>query len=259
MIARLSFRTYPVHCALNGGGMNFVAVKADGPELIGIGLYTAPEAEKLIGVPVARIRRWLRGYAYQRDGERHWSDPLWQPQVPRLGKELELGFRDLLELRFVDAFTKAGLSLHAIRKALGVAREVAGTEHPFATARFRTDGRSIFLRVAGELADEAEPVLIDLLKQQYALNRIIEPSLKDLDFDNDGIASRWWPVGRAKSIVLDPAHAFGRPIIADAGVTTRALADAVLAEGAVERVARLYEVSVAAVRDAIAFERRLAA
>lgn len=239
--------------------MNFVAAKADGPELIGIGLYTAPEAGKLTGVPVARIRRWLLGHAYHRDGERHWSNPLWQPQVPRLGKEVELGFRDLLELRFVDAFTKAGLSLRAIRKALDVAREVTGTDHPFATARFRTDGRSIFLRVAGELAEEAEPVLIDLLKQQYALNRIVEPSLKDLDFDDGGVASRWWPAGRAKPIVLDPAHAFGRPIIADVGVTTRALADAAVAEGTVERVARMYEVSVAAVRDAIAFERRLAA
>jgi uncharacterized protein (DUF433 family)/DNA-binding transcriptional MerR regulator len=239
--------------------MNFVAARADGPELIGIGLYTAPEAGKLIGVPVARIRRWLLGYAYHRDGERHWSSPLWQPQVPRLGKEVELGFRDLLELRFVDAFTKTGLSLRAIRKALDVAREVTETDHPFATARFRTDGRSIFLRVAGELADEVEPVLIDLLKQQYALNRIVEPSLKDLDFDDGGFASRWWPTGRAKPIVLDPAHAFGRPIIAGVGVTTRALADAAVAEGTVERVARMYEVPVAAVRDAIAFERRLAA
>lgn len=239
--------------------MNFVAAKTDGPDLIGIGLYTAPEAEKLIGVPAARIRRWLLGYAYQRGGERHWSDPLWQPQVPRLGKEVELGFRDLLELRFVDAFTKAGLSLQAIRKALGVAQEVTGVHHPFATARFRTDGRSIFLRVAGELADGTEPVLIDLLKRQYALNRMLEPSLKDLDFDDTGAASRWWPVGRTKPIVLDPAQAFGRPIIADAGVTTRALADAVVVEGTVEQVARLYEVSVSAVRNAVAFERRLTA
>lgn len=240
--------------------MNFVAAKADGPELIGIGLYTASEAERLIAVPAARIRRWLLGHAYLRDGQRHWSDPLWQPQVPRLGKDVELGFRDLLELRFVDAFLQAGLSLHAVRKALAVAREVTGLAHPFASARFQTDGRSIFLRVADELAGEqAEPLLIDLLRRQYALGRVIEPSLKDLDFDADGAATRWWPMGKAKSVVLDPAHAFGRPMIAGTGVTTRTLADAVGVEGSVDQVAQLYEVPVASVREAVAFERRLAA
>lgn len=240
--------------------MNFVAAKADGPSLIGIGLYTASEAEKLIAVPATRIRRWLLGHAYRRDGQRQWSDPLWQPQVPRLGKDVELGFRDLLELRFVEAFLQAGLSLHAIRKALCVAREVTGLSHPFASAQFQTDGRSIFLRVADEFeGEQVEPVLIDLLRKQYALGRVIEPSLKDLDFDADGIAARWWPMGKAKSVVLDPAQAFGRPMIAGAGVTTRTLADAVTAEGSVDQVARLYEVSVAAVREAVAFERRLAA
>lgn len=239
--------------------MNFVAPKANEPNLIGIGLYTASEAERLIHVPSERIRRWLLGHNYHHNGQRCWSEPLWQPQVPRIGKEVELGFRDLLELRFVNGFTEAGLGLKTIRKALQVAQEMTGASHPFATARFQTDGRSIFLRTASELDAAEEPVLIDLLKRQYALNRMIAPSLKDVEFDTEGLAARWWPGGRDRSVVLDPTRQFGRPIVAQTGTPTRALAEAISVEGSVEQVAHLFELPIRAVRDAVAFEKRLAA
>lgn len=239
--------------------MNHLSVKSPDMRLVGIGLYTVSEAEKLIRVPAARIRRWLTGQAYQKDGISCWFAPLWEPQIPRFGKEIELGFRDLLELRLVDAFIRQGVSLQAVRKALAVAQDIIGIDHPFATARFLTDGRSIFLKVAETVAGDEEPQLVDLLRRQYAFNRMVEPSLRDLDFDEGGLALRWWPLSRAKSVVLDPAIQFGHPTIAGVGITTRALADAVTAEGGIDPVARLYEISAKQVRDALLFEERLAA
>jgi hypothetical protein len=111
--------------------------------LIGIGLYTAGEAEKLVKIPARRIRRWLLGYTYRHDGQDRRAEPLWRPQLPRIGREVGLGFRDLVELKFVDAFAKAGVSLHAIRLALSLARALVADSHPFTTARFRTDGNYI--------------------------------------------------------------------------------------------------------------------
>jgi uncharacterized protein (DUF433 family) len=223
--------------------------------LIGIGLYTAGEAEKLVKIPAQRIRRWLLGYTYRQDGEGRRAEPLWRPQLPRIGREVELGFRDLVELKFVDAFAKAGVSLHAIRLALSLARSLAGDAHPFSTARFRTDGRSVFLQAL----DEAwEDTLLDLCKRQYVFDRIVEPSFRDLDLE-DGAAARWWPMSHARGVVLDPQRNFGQPIVGEHGVPTRALADAVKAEGTVAKVAKLYGVPQRAVRDAVEFERRLAA
>ena len=161
-----------------------------GASLIGIGLYTAAEAEKLVKVPAHRIRRWLLGYTFAHNGENLRSEPLWQPQLARIGREVELGFRDLMELKFVDAFAKAGVSLQAIRRALSLARKIVGDEHPFWTARFRTDGRIVFLQVHDETG---EPTLLDLSTRQYAFSRIVEPSFRDLDLE-DGVAARWWPM-----------------------------------------------------------------
>ena len=226
-----------------------------GASLLGIGLYTAAEAERLIRVPAHRIRRWLLGYTYRQGGQSRSSDPLWMPQLPRLGPEVELGFRDLLELKFVDAFQKAGVSLYAIRRALAIARDLIGDPHPFSTARFRTDGRTVFLQVH---AETGEHELLDLSTKQFAFNRIVEPSFRDLDLA-DGMAARWWPMSHARGVVIDPERNFGHPIIAGHGVPTKALADAVTAEGSIGMVAKLYDLPQQSVRDAVEFERRLAA
>ena len=224
------------------------------PDLLTIGLYTAPEAAELTGIEVQRIRRWLLGYRRGTAGKEIWSEPLWAPEVPRTARDVELSFRDLIELRFVAQFVRAGLSLHTIRRALAISREMTGVERPFSTARFRTDGRTVFLQVSREVE---EPTLIDLLRSQYAFNRVVEPSFRNVDYDGE-IPERWWPMSHRSNVVVDPRRNFGHPILASYGVPTRALADAIAAEGSIAKVARIYDLPMAAVRDAIAFERRAA-
>jgi len=70
--------------------------------------------------------------------------------------------------------------------------------------------------------------------------------------------ARWWPMGQETPVVIDPARAFGQPILSDAGIPTSTLADAVAAEGSVATVARLFRVAPRSVRAALRFEQRLA-
>jgi uncharacterized protein (DUF433 family) len=224
------------------------------PTLLGVGLYTAAEAASLTGIPALRIHRWLAGYTHGPRGAQNWSDPLWTSQLPRIGPDLALGFRDLMELLFVAGFVTAGISLHSIRRALAIGRQMVGDDRPFSTTRFRTDGRTIFLQVSREAE---EPTLIDLLRRQYAFHRVIEPSFRDIDF-GEGVAERWWPMSHRSQVVVDPVRNFGHPIVAKYGVPTRALADAVIAEGSLANVAKVFDLPLGAVRDALAFERRAA-
>jgi len=100
--------------------------------------------------------------------------------------------------------------------------------------------------------------MVDLRKRQNVFRTIVEPSLKDLEFDAAAVA-RWYPLGIArKSVVIDPTRSFGRPIAAS-GVPTEVLSRAVTVEGSIAKVVRLYDVSTAEVRDAVSFEKRLAA
>jgi len=65
-------------------------------------------------------------------------------------------------------------------------------------------------------------------------------------------------LGEDTPVVIDPARAFGQPIVSHAGIPTATLADAVAAEGSVAKVARLYQVEQRSVRAALRFEQRLA-
>jgi uncharacterized protein (DUF433 family) len=224
------------------------------PKLFGVGLYTASEAGRLAGLPLARLRRWLQGHGYRVRGNIFWSPPLWQPELPRFDDTLHLGFRDLVELRVVDRFRSAGLSLQQLRKAHEIAQGMLDDARPFSTASFKTDGKRLYLEMARRTG---EPHLVDLLTRQHSFHTVVAPSLRSVDFDGDA-AVRWWPEP-ARRIVVDPRRSFGRPILAEAGIATEVLADAYLAEGSFAAAASMYGIPLRDVRAAVSFEHKLSA
>lgn len=226
---------------------------------LGIGYYTVPDAARLLSVRPYTINRWLGGYQFKRDGKAHQMAPLWAAQLPRLNGRLYLGFRDLIELRFVNAFVEAGVSLKAVRACLEYARDCVDDPRPFSTQRFRTDGQTIYLDTLRLLEDDPtaeKRELLDLRKRQYAFASVIEKFFRDFDVEDDAVA-RWRPLNGKETIVLDPQRSFGQPIAAEYGIPTETLRDAVEAEGSPRQVARLYELPVSVVRDACRFEERL--
>ena len=227
---------------------------------IGIGYYTAPEAARLLKTTPRNISRWLGGYAYRgANGEIVEAPPLWRPQLPRLGDSLEIGFHDLIELRFVLAFLNQNVGLNVIRRCLENARRIIGEERPFSTHRFRTDGKSIFLESLRETHEtERSATVLDLKTNQMVFKLVVEPTFRDLDLA-DGSVVQWRPFQGKPSIILDPGRSFGKPLAGDYGVPTAALASAANAEGSPRRAAKLFEVPVSVVNDAIAFEQSLMA
>jgi uncharacterized protein (DUF433 family) len=237
-------------------------------DVLGRGVYGASEALRLINfrrrkdesdfrsISWRTIARWLRGYDYYHSGKIRHSPPLWHPDYAGNDDTIELSFRDLIELRFVKAFRDIGLSLRTIRECFEQAVDLVEDPRPFSTQRFRTDGKTIFLEITNKVH---EGELLDLKKRQSVFHRIVEPSLHELQFDANLVA-RWFPLGTSrKTVVVDPTRAFGRPIAAKEGVPTEVLFEAAKVEGSVEKVAKLYQVELAGVRDAVDFQRQLAA
>jgi uncharacterized protein (DUF433 family) len=223
-------------------------------DLLDVGLYTAAEASRLIGIPPARLRRWLRGYTYRLGDTVAGAEPVWRRQVPDIDGAIGLGFLDLMEARFVDAFRRANVPWPVIRRCAERARELVGADHPFSSQRFRTGGHTIFAEVANQ-AGEAH--LLDLARNQMAFGRIIGPGLyAGIEFSSRLLPARWWPLGLDVPVVIDPARAFGQPIVSGTSIPTKTLADAVAAEGSIAPVARLFEIEPRSVRAALRFEQR---
>jgi uncharacterized protein (DUF433 family) len=214
----------------------------------GMGAYSLAEAGRLLRVPPATLRHWLFGYGYSHHGPRVQQQPLWKPEYGVNQEEPLLGFRDLLEARVVRGFREKGIGLPTIRQCLNYARELVDDDHPFSTRQFKSDGRRMFL-------ESKDGRILDLKLRQHVFRDVVEPTFVDLDYEAD-TASRWWLLPKKRTIAIDPERSFGQPIEVETGVPTLRLAQAFAAEGSVDRVANLYEIRPAVVRDALMFERR---
>lgn len=223
------------------------------PHLLNAGLYTVPEAARLTRISVGKVRRWLKGYDFRSGTSVRHSDAVWQGEIKPLENKLALSFRDLLELRFVDAFIRAGVSWKTMRRAHGRAQNELRTTHPFCSNRISTDGKNILLRQAEEDSDQA---LLNLVTQQREFSRIVQDFLKQLEFSGDDIV--WWPLGKRRQIVIDPRRNFGQPTVAKSGIPATTLARSVKANSSIDIVARWYEAQRDEVRDAVEFEESLA-
>lgn len=222
---------------------------------IGVGLYSLSDAERLTRIPKARIRRWMEGYAYTRDGKHHESRPIVSGDLGRSAGELALTFADLMEVRFLEAFRDAGVSWREIRATAEKVSEIMHSDHPFSNRRFTTDGKSIL----AEIQKDGQTQLLRIVREQLEIHRIVAPSLiAGVAFDGHGDPRTWRPMKNVR-VVVDPLRAFGAPIVLDGSVPTRILAASARAERSKKMTAWVFQVPVGAVEAAVKFERRFAA
>jgi uncharacterized protein (DUF433 family)/DNA-binding transcriptional MerR regulator len=222
---------------------------------IGKGIYTVPDAARLSRVSARRIRYWLKQLPSE-EGPEPEDRRLWRGELCPIDDKLALGFLDLQEVRFIDAFLKAGVSWHLLRRAHDIARQRYTIEHPFCTRRFVTDGFHIIEEIAAAPSDAAYE---EVVQGQRVFPRVVAPFLRELEFAGDDRVVRWWPLGTDRAVVLDPQRQFGQPITARSGIATEILQAAAKAGQTIEEIAEWYEIDPPAVRDALEFEAKLAA
>lgn len=212
---------------------------------IGKGVYGLREAASIVDMPVPQVKRWVKGY---RVAQKEYT-PVVASDFPMMDGKVAISFDDLIELHFIKAFLKHGVSLQSIRKAAALAAEIIGVEkHPFARHEFKTDCKSIMHSV--------ESRMLNLNENQYELEGIINRSLfKGFEYCQKQ-ACAWHPDGN--SVVINPLYALGKPIITGTGIRTRAVYHAYIAEEKNEKIiAALYGITPQQVRDAVMFEQRM--
>jgi len=109
--------------------------------LVGVGIYSIPQAARLARVPTSSIRRWLYGYRYDYKGNKVERPAIFAPEADLQALHV-VTFLDLIEIQFVHAFRGAGVSWKTIRDAVTKARDITRSDHPFASRAFVTDGHT---------------------------------------------------------------------------------------------------------------------
>lgn len=224
---------------------------------LGVGLYSVPEASRIIGIHPRQLRRWIRTFTYTAKGHQYLHTPV----IPRYFSDEDdkpITFLELIELLFVRLFREEGLSMQYIRIAARIAADYFETPYPFAVKRFDTDGKFIFATLENEPVTQSRRIIEELGKGQIVFETVVRPFFRKLEYSGHAEALRFWPMEREGRVVLDPKRKFGKPIDAETGVPTRALFDAVAVAGqGVQTVAKWFGVPADAVRAAVKYERML--
>lgn len=223
------------------------------PDPLLAGFYSPADAARLLGVAgTAKLRGWLNG----------WPNSDTGPIVARDFKNTStISFLDLMEMRFIEAFRRQGVSMQTLRKAASKARNDWATDHPFALskAKYLTDRRKVFAQVAEQ---EHDRITWDMASGQHEMWDVIETTIaKGVIFDPaSDLARRWAPhPDEFPDVWLDPAIAFGKPALASQCIPTAALHRMWKAEkGSFSRVAKAFGTSEEAVRNAVAYEIKTA-
>lgn len=207
------------------------------------GAFTTTQVAVLLGVEPSRVASWLSG-----------SPPLISTDLPTVAGRLALSFDGLVEARAVNYLLAEGVSRRKLAKAMKAMRQRWSDPHPLARERqLTTDGASV-LELKGEK-------IVDLLTDAYLHPEILRPALSGRVVFESGRAAWLEPYPTEMPLVrIDPARAFGRPVIVEdaAAVPTETLATSAEVDG-VGEAADWFGVSEAAVNQAITFERRIAA
>lgn len=215
------------------------------------GFYSVGEVRLLSGVKEPVSRRFVKSYKGRHGlwggGEQEWAGGVY------------LTFRDLLEIRHVSMFHSAGVTWQRIIRAARQAKLRFETEYPFSDLRFRTDGAHIFSSTGTNL--EQLSGYGQLAFEQVMGDYLFDPVEYEI---HEPVcwypAEEWGMTGVGREVVVNPKVAFGAPVVSGYHIPTEVLYLNYKAEMKdFESVAQNYEIPIASVQYAVAFQEELLA
>ena len=213
--------------------------------------YSITEASRYLRLSPATLRSWVLGRPYPTARGLSQFAP-----VLKLAKKepATLSFSNLIEAHVLRSLrTEHGVPLGAVRQALAYAQRELKIDQLLLREELCTAGGQLFLDRYGELVSLSA-------SGQLAMRKVFEAHLKRVEWGKLRFPVRLYPFlvsdsADAKSIVIDPQISFGRPVVSDAFISTRSIADRIDAGESVEDVARDYDLSRETVEGAIVYER----
>jgi uncharacterized protein (DUF433 family) len=214
--------------------------------------YSIAEAARYVKVAGATLRSWVVGRPYPKaEGVGHFRPLIHPPkrQPP------QLSFWNLIEAHVLRSLrTEHGVSLGDVRKAITFAEKQLSIESLLRSKDLRTQGGELLLERYGELIELSA-------SGQFAMRRLFREHIERVEWGEWQFPVRLYPFisgdlpSTERPIAIDAKIAFGRPIIARLGITTKTIADRLDAGEGVKEIASDYGLSTAEIEQAIVYER----
>lgn len=217
------------------------------------GIYTLPDAARILGLSLSKLRRWFRDSEAGVVAEAPARYGLTAFGIEGEGSGKHMDFLSLIELYTVMRLRELKVSFSKIRRARDDLARRLGVEHPFAAQALFVDN--------AKLLTENDNIHYELgTNGQIAIRKVLEPFWDKVDFETSTrMAERYHPQGRDRHVVVDPRRAFGRPVVSDTAITTEALASLYRGGETIEGLTRQFELKENEIKDALEFEGCLVA
>jgi len=211
---------------------------------IGLGIYTASDAARILRIPYSKSRYWFKYYAQTKllesIGYQYFFD---------INETLAIDFLTLIEMYVFYALKdEANMSTNNILKFHKILSGELRTPYPFANCQIYASKKNMFFKVHEIIKDASD------LPQTFIEDFII-PFYKKVSFNQDNLAHKFHPLGKEKSIIIDPNHQFGKPVIEGTNIVTETLYDYFMGGDSIEFIARLYDLKPENIKDAIEFSK----
>lgn len=214
--------------------------------------YPVAEAARYLRLPAATLRSWAWGREYETTrGARHFPAII----KPASRKPPLLSFWNLIEAHVLRSLRlNHAVSVQAVRKALEFAQKELNVDRLLLSPELRSSAGELFLDHYGELIQVSA-------SGQIAMRQVMLQHLDRVEWDEWKFPVRLFPFqaslepGSSRFIAIDPAIAFGRPILVERGIATEIIVDRIDAGESVADVAADYDLSAADVEQAILYER----
>lgn len=202
-------------------------------------LYSLAEVSRYARVRPATLRAWTRNAG---------SGVV----IPVAGPSVApFSFIDLIESYVVESLRHTyRVPMQRIRRAVEWLGQQYGTVHPLAELNLETDGHDVFIR-------EFETPINASRRGQSGFPEVLARYLQRIERDKGRIPVRFYPYTYAeapKAIVMDPAVAYGRPVVVGTRVTSQMIFERYGGGESLRDIALDYDLDVSLVEEALRCE-----
>lgn len=145
------------------------------------------------------------------------------------------------------------MPIREVRSAIDYAEKALQIDRLLLHKDLLTHAGKVFLEKYGQLINPSA-------SGQLALRKYFDEHLKRVDWDDRQFPIRLYPftafeISDRRPIAIDPAVAFGRPVVLRAGVTTGTIAERLDAGETVSNLEDDYDITAPEVEEAVMYER----
>jgi uncharacterized protein (DUF433 family) len=215
---------------------------------LGEGVYLVKDVSKILHLDYEKVYRWIVGY---------WNGNLSENINYTFGgaNNRAINFYSLIEFYTFFKLREKGVSSTQIRKLHSELAEIFQTPYPFATAQdFFVESRKTKKTKKKFVYYTYLNSLIKLDKKYQFSFDFMEKFLEKIEFDENNLAVRFFPLHNSRNVVVDPKHQFGQPVVSGTNIKTQTLFSLYQGGETLEDISLLYKISIDKVEDAINFQ-----